>query len=149
MAKTPPSRVSSGRILSDLRLAARKGDRSALTLAVEQMRTLAHSPRYWERYLGLLRNPLARLVDLLTIKQGERIAHQKGWRLPRLPRPRRAAAERRRRPGGGARMDRRRCSPPSSSDPRRRHRQSRVGRRPHRAALARASRRPAADRPRL
>ena len=46
------------------------------------MRTLAHSPRYWEKYLGLLRNPSARLVDLLVIKQGERIAHQKGWRLP-------------------------------------------------------------------
>ena len=87
MAKTPPSRVSTGRILSDLRLAARKGDRSALTLAVEQMRTLAHSPRYWERYLGLLRNPMARLVDLLTIKQGDRIAHQKGWKLPRAAAP--------------------------------------------------------------
>ena len=83
MAKTPPSRVSTSRILADLRLAARKGDRSALALAVDQMRTLAHSPRYWERYLGLLRNPLARLVDLLTIKQGDRIAHQKGWKLPR------------------------------------------------------------------
>lgn len=47
------------------------------------MRTLAHSPRYWEKYLGLLRNPLARLVDLLVIKQGERIAHLKGWKLPR------------------------------------------------------------------
>jgi hypothetical protein len=96
MAKTPPSRVSTGRILSDLRLAARKGDRSALTLAVEQMRTLAHSPRYWERYLGLLRNPLARMVDMLTIKQGERIAHQKGWKLPR-PTP---AADARARRGG-------------------------------------------------
>ena len=97
MAKTPPSRVSSGRILSDLRLAARKGDRSALTLAVEQMRTLAHSPRYWERYLGLLRNPLARLVDMLTIKQGERIAHQKGWKLPRPATP---AADAKARRGG-------------------------------------------------
>jgi hypothetical protein len=97
MAKTPPSRVSTSRILADLRLAARKGDRSALALAVDQMRTLAHSPRYWERYLGLLRNPLARLVDLLTIKQGERIAHQKGWKLPR-PAP--AAAETKARRGG-------------------------------------------------
>ena len=95
MAKTPPSRVSTGRILSDLRLAARKGDRSALTLAVEQMRTLAHSPRYWERYLGLLRNPMARLVDMLSIKQGERIAHQKGWKLPR-PAPPAAGAKARR-----------------------------------------------------
>jgi hypothetical protein len=75
--------VSTRRVLDDLRLASRKGDRAALALALDQMRTLAHSPRYWERYLGLLRNPLARLVDLLVIKQGERIAHQKGWKLPR------------------------------------------------------------------
>ena len=83
MARTPPSRVSGRRIVADLRLASRKGDRSALSLALDQMRTLAHSPRYWERYLVLLSNPLARLVDLLVIKQGERIAHQKGWKLPR------------------------------------------------------------------
>ena len=83
MARTAPSRVSAHKVLLDLRLAARKGDRNALSLALDQMRTLAHSPRYWERYLGLLRNPLARLVDLLVIKQGERIAHQKGWKLPR------------------------------------------------------------------
>jgi hypothetical protein len=76
-----PSRISRDKIVRDLRLAARKGDRTSLTLAVAQMRTLALSPRYWERYLGLLRNPLARLVDLLVIKQGERIAHQKGWKL--------------------------------------------------------------------
>jgi hypothetical protein len=105
VARTPPSRVSAQRILGDLRLASRKGDRSALSLALDQMRTLAHSPRYWERYLVLLRNPLARLVDLLVIKQGERIAHQKGWKLPR-PAPadakpakagRKAARPRRRR----------------------------------------------------
>jgi len=83
MARTPPSRVSGRRVLLDLRLASRKGDRAALALALDQMRTLAHSPRYWERYLGLLRNPLARLVDLLVIKQGDRIAHQKGWKRPR------------------------------------------------------------------
>ena len=83
MARPPSSRVSGGRILGDLRLASRKGDRTALSLALDQMRTLAHSPRYWERYLILLRNPLARLVDLLVIKQGERIAHQKGLKLPR------------------------------------------------------------------
>jgi hypothetical protein len=83
VARTPPSRVSAQRILDDLRLASRKGDRSALSLVLDQMRTLAHSPRYWERYLVLLRNPLARLVDLLVIKQGERIALQKGWKLPR------------------------------------------------------------------
>ena len=80
MARTPPSRISASRILADLRLASRKGDRSALALALDQMRTLAHSPKYWERYLVLLRNPLARLVDLLVIKQGDRIAHQKGWK---------------------------------------------------------------------
>jgi hypothetical protein len=91
VARTPPSRISSQRVLGDLRLASRRGDRVALSLALDQMRTLAHSPRYWERYLILLRNPLARLVDLLVIKQGERIAHQKGWKLPR-PVP--AAAER-------------------------------------------------------
>jgi hypothetical protein len=75
--------VSGRRILLDLRLASRKGDRAALSLALDQMRTLAHSPRYWERYLALLGNPLARLVDLLVIKQGDRIAHQKGWKLSR------------------------------------------------------------------
>jgi hypothetical protein len=98
MAKVTPSRISAQKILGDLRLASRKGDRAALSLALDQMRTLAHSPRYWEKYLALLRNPLARLVDLVVIKQGERIAHQKGWRLPRAapaperPRKRRKAA---------------------------------------------------------
>jgi hypothetical protein len=82
VAKARPSRISGNQILADLRLAGRKGDRSALTLALDGMRTLAHSPRYWEKYLGLLRNPFARLVDLLVIKQGEKIAHQKGWKLP-------------------------------------------------------------------
>ena len=95
MARTPPSRVSSQRVLGDLRLASRKGDRAALSLALDQMRTLAHSPRYWERYLGLLRNPLARMVDMLTIKQGERIAHQKGWKLPRPAAPTADAKSRR------------------------------------------------------
>ena len=85
MATTRPSRISGQKILADLRLAGRKGDRSALTLALESMRTLAHSPRYWEKYLALLRNPFARLVDLLIIKQGEKIAHQKGWKLPAPP----------------------------------------------------------------
>ena len=83
MARTPPSRVNLKRITDNLRLASRRGDRAALTLALDQMKTLALSPRYWEKYLGLLRNPLARLVDLLVIKQGDRIAHQKGWKLPR------------------------------------------------------------------
>ena len=64
MAKTAPSRISGQKIMGDLRLAAKKGDRAALTLALDQMRTLAHSPKYWEKYLTLLRNPLARLVDM-------------------------------------------------------------------------------------
>ncbi len=83
MARTRPSRISQAQILGDLRLAAKKGDRTALSLALDRMRTLAHSPRYWEKYLTLLANPLARLIDLLVIKQGERIAHQKGWKFPR------------------------------------------------------------------
>jgi hypothetical protein len=83
MAKLTPSRISAQKILGELRLASRKGDRAALSLALDQMRTLAHSPRYWERYLMLLRNPLARLVDMVVIKQGERIAHQKGWTRPK------------------------------------------------------------------
>src|SRR2546428_14008487 len=94
MARPTPSSVSARKILLDLRLASRKGDRTALALALDQMRTLAHSPRYWERYLGLLRNPLARLVDLLVIKQGERIAHQKGWKLPRRAPPPQAKPQR-------------------------------------------------------
>jgi hypothetical protein len=72
-------RASQARVLGHLRVAARKGDRVALTLALDEMRTLAYTPRYWLRYLTLLRNPLARIVDLLVIKQGEKIARQKGW----------------------------------------------------------------------
>jgi hypothetical protein len=86
MAHGPVSRVSTARILADLRTAARTGDRARLTVAVDQMRILALSPRYWPRYLVVLRHPLARLVDLLVIKQGERIARQKGWTLPRVTR---------------------------------------------------------------
>jgi len=80
VASPRAARISTSKITADLRLAGRKGDRSALTVAIESMRTLAHSPRYWEKYLALLRNPFARLVDLLVIKQGEKIAHQKGWK---------------------------------------------------------------------
>jgi hypothetical protein len=112
MARIAPSRVSARKVLLDLRLAARKGDRNALSLALDQMRTLAHSPRYWERYLGLLRNPLARLVDLLVIKQGERIAHQKGWKLPR-PAP--AAQGKPKR--GAKKPSRRAASPSGASQP--------------------------------
>jgi hypothetical protein len=71
MAKVTPSRISAQKIMGDLRLASKKGDRAALSLALDQMRTLAHSPKYWEKYLGLLRNP-----------------HQKGWKLPRPAPPR-------------------------------------------------------------
>ena len=81
-----PSRISRGGIIAQLRLAARKGDRAALTLAVDQMKTWAYSPRYWQKYLQLLTHPLARLVDLALIKQGERIAHQKGWAKARRQR---------------------------------------------------------------
>ena len=51
---TSPSRISRVRILEQLRLASRKGDRAALTLAIDQMKTLAYSPRYWDKYLELL-----------------------------------------------------------------------------------------------
>src|SRR5229473_1296962 len=105
MARTPPSRVNLKRITDNLKIASRKGDRAALALALDQMKTLALSPRYWEKYLGLLRNPLARLVDLLVIKQGERIAHQKGWKLPRPAAPPPVQAKPRKAP-------RRRPSPP-------------------------------------
>lgn len=101
---------SQARVLDNLRLAARKGDRAALALALDEMRTLAFTPRYWLRYLTLLRHPLARLVDLLVVKQGDRIARQKGWppaagrRRPTRParhgtRRRRPARAPRRRPG--------------------------------------------------
>jgi hypothetical protein len=106
---TRPSRVSRGKILEQLRLASRKGDRNALTLATEQMKTLAYSPRYWEKYLDLLVNPLARLVDLLVIKQGDRIARQKGWTRPRRERPK---ATRRTAPSSTKRTGRRRRPAP-------------------------------------
>ncbi|HSE96586.1 MAG TPA: hypothetical protein VLD61_11895 [Methylomirabilota bacterium] len=73
------TRTNQARILEHLRVAARRGDRAALALALDEMRTLAFTPRYWLKYLTLLQHPLARLVDLLVIKQGDRIAQQKGW----------------------------------------------------------------------
>ena len=98
---TRPSRISRARILSQLKLAARKGDRVALALATDQMKMWAYSPRYWEKYLDLLAHPLARLVDLTVIKQGEKIARQKGWvkrkRAPSPP-PRKRPALTSRRP---------------------------------------------------
>jgi hypothetical protein len=84
---TRARRPSRAAIIAQLKLASRKGDRSALTLALEQMKTLAYSPRYWERYLDLLTHPLARLVDLTVIKQGDKIARQKGWVKPRRRQP--------------------------------------------------------------
>ena len=103
---TRPSRISRGVILGQLRLAATKGDRAALTLAVDQMKTWAYSPRYWQKYMQLLSHPLARLVDLTVIKQGDKIAHQKGWvkipREPRKPKAKRRAAARRPRPAAPA-----------------------------------------------
>lgn len=82
------SRTSQTRVLERLRLAARKGDRTALALALDEMRTLAFAPRYWLKYLALLQHPLARLVDLLVIKQGDKIAQQKGWTGAARKRPR-------------------------------------------------------------
>ena len=88
--------TSQTRVLDNLRLASRKGDRTALALALDEMRTLAFTPRYWVRYLTLIRHPLARIVDLLVIKQGEKIARQKGWpHAPKAPR----------RTGGAARAE--------------------------------------------
>src|SRR5437870_12918218 len=91
MGRARPSRISRAKLLDDLKLAARRGDRTALSLALDQMRTLALSPRYWEKYLVLLSNPLARLVDLLVIKQGDRIAQHKGRRVPTAVRKPRTA----------------------------------------------------------
>ena len=103
-------RTSQGRVLEHLRQASRKGDRTALALALDEMRTLAFTPRYWLKYLNLVQHPLARLVDLLVIKQGDKIAQQKGWtgKGKKRPRPAVAATEgrkpkraaRARRPGG-------------------------------------------------
>ena len=100
--------TSQTRVLDNLRAASRKGDRTALALALDEMRTLAFTPRYWLRYLTLIRHPLARIVDLLVIKQGDKIARQKGWsqsarshrsrpvatRPDKAPRPRRPAKRR-------------------------------------------------------
>jgi hypothetical protein len=100
--------TSQTRVLDNLRTASRKGDRTALALALDEMRTLAFTPRYWLRYLALIRHPLARIVDLLVIKQGDKIARQKGWsqsarsrrsrpaaaRSDKAPRPRRPAKPR-------------------------------------------------------
>ena len=88
---TRPSRISRAAIVAQLRAAATKGDRSALALAIDQMKTWAYSPRYWQKYLHLLSHPMARLVDLTVIKQGDKIAHQKGWTRPKRERPKPSA----------------------------------------------------------
>jgi hypothetical protein len=86
--------TSQNRVLDNLRIAGRRGDRTALALALDEMRTLAFTPRYWIRYLTLIRHPLARIVDLLVIKQGDKIARQKGWTQTARPGRRRPAATR-------------------------------------------------------
>jgi hypothetical protein len=86
--------TSQTRVLDNLRTASRKGDRTALALALDEMRTLAFTPRYWLRYLTLIRHPLARIVDLLVIKQGDKIARQKGWSQSPRSRKARPAASR-------------------------------------------------------
>ena len=62
------------------------------------MKTWAYSPRYWQKYLHLLTHPMARLVDLTVIKQGDKIAHQKGWVKPKRE-PRKPQAGGRAAPG--------------------------------------------------
>ena len=108
---TSPSGISRARIIEQLRLASRKGDRGALMLATDQMKTLAYSPRYWDKYLELLSNPLARLVDLMVIKQGDKIAHQKGWTRPKRERSSKTKAKGAK---GNERARRKRSTPPSA-----------------------------------
>lgn len=105
-----PRTTSQTRILDNLRVASRKGDRAALALALDEMRTLAFSPRYWIRYLTLIQHPLARLVDLLVIKQGDKIARQKGW-TPSARRARRSARARPAKTGPTKRPARARTGP--------------------------------------
>jgi hypothetical protein len=105
-----PRSTSQARILDNLRVAARKGDRTALARALDEMRTLAFSPRYWLRYLMLIHHPLARLVDLLVIKQGDKIARQKGW-SPGASRGRRPAGSRPAKPPRPRRPSRARAGP--------------------------------------
>ena len=103
---SPGSRAA---ILGELKLAAKKGDRMALARATERMKVWALSPRYWQKYLDLLSHPLARLVDLTVIKQGERIARQKGWVKAKREPARKGAPE----------VDRRQVRPPAKRAARR------------------------------
>ena len=110
---TRPARISRAAIVAQLKRAAQKGDRASFALATGAMRTWAYSPRYWERYLDLLTHPLARLVDLALIKQGEKIARQKGWAKPRRQPPN--APARRRVPSSS--RSRSRSAPPAPTQP--------------------------------
>ena len=109
------TRISRERIIGQLKLASRRGDRTALQLALGEMRTLAYSPKYWNRYLALLSHPLARLVDLLVLKHGDRIRQQKGLTRPVLPSQEAAARARRR--GSLKPAKRRRAAGPSPIQP--------------------------------
>ncbi|HZP36170.1 MAG TPA: hypothetical protein VFE48_06720 [Methylomirabilota bacterium] len=109
---TRPSRISRAAIVRQLRAAATRGDRAALALAIDQMKTWAYSPRYWQKYLHLLTHPLARLVDLTVIKQGDKIAHQKGW-----VKPKREPRKPRREPAARTARGRRGSRPAPSSQP--------------------------------
>ena len=109
---TRPSRISRAAIVTQLRAAATRGDRAALALAIDQMKTWAYSPRYWQKYLQLLTHPMARLVDLTVIKQGDKIAHQKGWVKPKRE-PRKPKREPAAKPKGRGR----RARPSPSTQP--------------------------------
>jgi hypothetical protein len=110
-AEASAQRTSQARVLVHLRQAASRGDRAALALALDEMRTLAFTPRLWRKYLTLIQHPLARLVDLLVIKQGDRIAQQKGWTTPARRRPRTARAQPARAARAPAPAPRRRTGP--------------------------------------
>jgi hypothetical protein len=109
---TRPSRISRAAIVGQLRAAATRGDRAALALAIDQMKTWAYSPRYWRKYLLLLTHPMARLIDLTVIKQGDKIAHQKGW-----VKPKREPRKPRKEPATEAGRARRRARPAPSTQP--------------------------------
>jgi hypothetical protein len=113
-------RASQERVLERLRLASRKGDHAALALALDEMRTLAFTPRYWMKYLTLLEHPLARLVDLLVLKQGDKIARQKGW--TGSGRPRKTAKTAKPAPAKPAAKPVAKPAPPAAAGPPRRRR---------------------------
>jgi len=71
--------------MGDLRLAAKKGDRAALTLALARCARWRLA-KYW-RSISPSENPLARSRRHAADQAGERIAHQKGWKLPKAAPP--------------------------------------------------------------